>query len=121
MKRNLNIVIHQYDGTPMYRPEVLKDEVTGLPKLKDGMPQVAGYVPITLKMVVCEALAGRWPGEENLPLDTSYKRGELCVRVAKSDEVELELGDINMILEAVKAQRRDHFVLMALRDLLTKD
>lgn len=125
MKRNFNIVVRDFEGTPHVRAVMKYDEKTGMPVTENGRHAFSHHVPMTLATYAMDALAGRWRGEESLSNDEMWKRMKLHDKIATGvttgEAIEITGDEGKALLEALNHKGESALVIGRIKDLLDTD
>lgn len=127
MKRDFSAVVKDLDGNMHVRAVMQYDKTTGKPVMEvQGGAKVHAFShhePLTLRGYAMDALAGRWPGEEQMDRAVMSKRIKLYDKLCFSQDgaIELEASDFPIILDALYNQRVSSLVYARIEDMLNTD
>lgn len=107
MKRNLNVVHKNHEGRPIVRP-VYKFDESDMPIMtKTGTQEIAGYEPVTMRLLAINAVGGRWRGDESMTIAQAKARTVLYDKLVADGDVELDDEEPKMILDCMLRQGLD--------------
>lgn len=122
MKRDFNVPVLNFDGTPIERT-IYKTERTGMHKVNEAGQFVFERVePTLLKNVLFELLGGRYPQDAGISGQQLLARYAVAAKIAKagSEPTEIDDADIGALME-VAEKGASPLVYGLLKEVVTKD